>query len=103
MNKLRVILIYTSGISVYISLAIVMYAIAYLNRGHPPGSGIVALFVFLFASPIWLLGGICGFWQLLLKAGKESPWLWIAHGSTCVAIAIVLLIFLFKVVLGKTI
>ncbi len=91
------------GYAVLAAVCALVVSSAFLRGGHPPGSGIVNLFVLLLAYPISLCGSIVG-WRASPDAitGRVKH-VYVMTG-VCMCFAVfVTLVFVVKFVLGKSI
>ena len=53
-------LVVYSGYFVLVAIALMLFSMAFLQGGHPPGYGIVNLIILVFVYPISLFGSIMG-------------------------------------------
>lgn len=123
MTKLKEGIVLFSALLVVVSIVIDFYAVAYLNYGHPPGSGIVVLIVFICISPFVFISTLLGFHMQLTdtryrikplpqaqQAESSSrtkhlvgaPFLFTCHGINVLYAFIGVCVIFFKVILGQS-
>lgn len=91
------------GYAVLAAVCLIVLSSAFLRGGHPPGSGIVNLFVLMLAYPMSLYGVLAG-WTAPPEAIANRPRLFYAMTGVCLCFATaVTLGLIVKFVLGKSI
>jgi len=103
MKKFADAFVILSGALVLCAITIILYATAYLRSGHPPASGIVSLAVVIAISPLSIIASIIGLTVQQTALTIKSKAVYIMTGVNISFSVIILLIFVFKVILGKTI
>ena len=91
------------GYAVLAAVCALVMSTVFLRGGHPPGSGIVNLFVLLLAYPISLYGVVVG-WKAHPDAiASRAKQVYVMTGvCLCFAVAVTLVLVV-KFVLGKSI
>lgn len=95
--------IVATGVAVLAGILIILYAVAYMRSGHPPASGIVFLIVVFIVSPFSVVSVIAGIFTVKLPTNLNSKLVYSMLGVNILFSYILVLIFIFKVILGKTI
>jgi len=91
------------GYTVLAAVCALVISTAFLRGGHPPGSGIVNLFVLLLAYPISLWGVFVGWKAPLDVIASRTKHVYVMTGvCLCFAVAVTLVLVV-KFVLGKSI
>jgi hypothetical protein len=91
------------GYAVLAAVCLMVLSSAFLRGGHPPGSGIVNLFVLMLAYPISLYGAVAGWTAHPDAITNPTRQFYIMTGvCLCFAIAVTLELIV-KFVLGKSI
>lgn len=103
MKKFGKLFVIVAGIIVVCAIFILFYAAAYMRSGHPPASGIVGLVVVFVVSPISVLASLIGLFMRERVAPLKDKIFYIMTGINLSFSIIVLFLFIFKVLLGKTI
>jgi hypothetical protein len=80
-----------------------LLAIAYLRGGHPPASGIVVMLVLLVMGPVSAIAAVVGLSARPRDAPHARKLLFVMTGVNLAFAALALLVFVLKVVLGRTI
>lgn len=101
MNKQ--LLVINSGYAVLAAIFLILASMAFLRGGHPPGYGIVNLFILIIVYPISVYGSIVGLKTTIDSLLVSAKRYFIMVG-VCLAFALFsTTLFVFKFVFGKAI
>ena len=92
-----------SGILVMVGVSIIFYAGAYMQKGHPPVSGIFALGAVLIATPFSVLSLIAAFIGANDFSGHKQKLYFVFLGIHIFYLICIGQIWIYKAILGKSI
>jgi hypothetical protein len=91
------------GYAVLAAVCVLVMSPAFLRGGHPPGSGIVNLFLLMLAYPLSLYGTVVG-WTVRPDAiASRTKQVYVMTGVCLCFAVVVTLVLVVKFVLGKSI
>lgn len=100
---MRAMTVIACGYAVLAAVCALVLSTAFLRGGHPPGSGIVNLFVLAVAYPLALLGTIAGLTASLDAIARRGRQVYVMSGVCLCFAVLVTLVFVMKFVFGKSI
>ena len=86
-----------------VGISIIIYATAYMNAGHPPASGIIALFVVVATTPV---AGLCLLTAMIGRfahEGRKRAFYYLFLGVNSLYIFVFVQIWFYKAILNKAI
>jgi hypothetical protein len=92
-----------SGILLMVGLSVVLYASAYMNKGHPPASGIIALIVVMAITPFSILSIIVSVFGGVDYSGHNLKIYFLFLGLNIFYVFCISQIWFYKAILGRTI
>ena len=92
-----------SGILVLAGISAVFYVGAYMNKGHPPASGIYALIVVLVVTPLSVLSLIAAFIGANDYSGRRLGIYFVFLGINIFYLFCIGQVWFYKAILGKPI
>lgn len=92
-----------SGTLVLIGVSVVLYASAFMNKEHPPASGIYALIMVLFITPFSILCLIVSFLGATDFSGYSQKIYFVFLGINIFYMFVISQIWFYKSILGRVI
>lgn len=92
-----------SAVLILFGATIVLFAAAYMNKGHPPASGYIALIVVLGITPFSILSLLISVFGETDFSGHKLKIYYMALGIHILYVCFISQVWLYKSMLGRTI
>lgn len=103
MRRLADLFVIAAGCTALLAEIVLLAAAAYLQGGHPPASGIVALLVLVVQGPLSAVAAALGLSARTRETADGRKWLFVMTGVNLSFATFAVMFVVLKVMLGRSI